>query len=543
MVRFSFDVEGSGHADVEWVAFSDGRLKFNQRELPYGLSELLQLQPKMYERDSGYLEDGMPVLEGKRRTQPGFVAQEVAAIMPEFVDIPTDPNTSWYSMDVGRIVTLTVKAIQDMNKIIDLSAASTASPSIAIAADGTVTMGDVKIDPTALGAGNNNALCHLGEGAGGPLGSEEPSGSKSEVLGDCPGTPADVAEYYETDPSTSSGQAEAGDAVALVDAATLKVKKAVAGDEKLAVGVVSTLPNLAIGELKDALYPKPVALVGRVPVRVSTANGPIVPGDSLALSPIPGVLVKATKAGVVMGRAMEVFDGSIKRSPKTEELITYMEGGKSDDRQIEETRQKLQKAIDALNRDFSTNEGLILMYVSIGWQGNDLSVTQTTDGQLTTIDTEQLRISLSSLGLAVNTNGNLEVDTLVARKVKAQRVELTDQRNGDIYCTWIDYGVLTTVRGECDTIEIAGTPAGETPGVNAAVLQQTPGVDTTSQTPGVNFTTDTASSTTISDTTLTTTDTASTTDATNPSQDGVTSTTSATDTVSPSEDGVVAVTP
>ncbi|MBI2642036.1 MAG: hypothetical protein HYW96_00475, partial [Candidatus Wildermuthbacteria bacterium] len=310
------------------------------------------------------------------------------------------------------------------------------------------------------------------------------------------------------------------------------VKQAVAGDEKLAIGVVSTLPNLAIGELKNALYPKPVALVGRVPVRVSTANGPVVPGDSLALSDIPGVLVKATKAGVVMGRAMEGFDGSIKRSPKTEELIEYMEGGKTDDRQIEETRQKLQKAIDALNRDFSNDQGLILIYVSIGWQGNDLSVTQTADGQIANLDPEQLRTGLANLGLVVNTNGNLEVDTLVARKVKAQRVELTDQRNGDVYCTWIDYGVLKTVLGECDTIEIAGSAGNVSSAADTAT--------TTSSDSSVTFTADTSSTTTISDTTSI--------DTTSPSTDGTTSTTDGstsptTSTTSPSEDGTVALTP
>ena len=189
------------------------------------------------------------------------------------------------------------------------------------------------------------------------------AGGVGEILGDCPGTPADIAEYYETD-----GTIQAGDAGAWVPLKQdgsllpqLTVKQAVAGEENLAIGVVSTLPNLAIGELKDAEFPKPVALLGRVPVRVSTVNGVIEPGDSLALSNIPGVLVKATKAGVIMGRALEAFDGSIKQSPKTQELIEYMEEGKLHEKQIEETRQKLQNAINALNRDFSINEGLIIM--------------------------------------------------------------------------------------------------------------------------------------------------------------------------------------
>ncbi len=296
---------------------------------------------------------------------------------------------------------------------------------IVIAADGTA-----KINTTTLGVGNNNALCHLGDGGEG------------EILGDCPGAPADVAEYYETD-----GTVQPGDAVALAlprassaelalgkdTGAQLTVKQAVAGDEKLAVGVVSTLPNLAIGELKDALYPKPVALIGRVPVRVSTANGAIEAGDSLALSETPGVLVKATKAGVVMGRAMEAFDGtSVKRSAKVEELIEYMEEGKLAQRQIESTRAKLQKAINALNREFSPDQGLILMYVSIGWQGGDLSLQQNADGTLS-YNALVAKTGLAELGFTITGQGQLAVSKLTTQELCVGATCVTEEKFRQVF--------------------------------------------------------------------------------------------------------------
>jgi hypothetical protein len=114
VTRYLFDVEGSAHADVEWTTFSDGRLKKNQRELPYGLAEVLQLQPKMYERDSGSFDEGKLVLEGRAVTQAGFVAQEVESVMPEFVKTPSN-DESFYSMDTGRLVTVAIKAIQELN--------------------------------------------------------------------------------------------------------------------------------------------------------------------------------------------------------------------------------------------------------------------------------------------------------------------------------------------------------------------------------------------------------------------------------------------
>jgi hypothetical protein len=55
---------------------------------------------------------------------------------------------------------------------------------------------------------------------------------------------------------------------------------------------------------------RPLALAGRVPVKVSTENGPIAPGDRVVASSIPGVGMRATQAGMSVGIAAESFDGS-----------------------------------------------------------------------------------------------------------------------------------------------------------------------------------------------------------------------------------------
>ena len=156
-----------------------------------------------------------------------------------------------------------------------------------------------------------------------------------------------------------------------------------------------------------------------------------------------------------MGRAMESFDGSVQRSQKTKELIEYMEEGKLHERQIEETRQKLQKAIDSLNRDFSVNEGLILMYVSIGWQGNDLSVEESTSGQLVTIDKEQLRQSLTTLGLVVNQDGILEVGEVKTQRIEVKNpygITIYDTVTGNPQCVISQNGQLQTIAGKCDDL-------------------------------------------------------------------------------------------
>jgi hypothetical protein len=53
----------------------------------------------------------------------------------------------------------------------------------------------------------------------------------------------------------------------------------------------------------------PVALKGRVPIRLSNENGSIKKGDRIQLSSIPGIGMKATKSSVVVGIALEDFDG------------------------------------------------------------------------------------------------------------------------------------------------------------------------------------------------------------------------------------------
>ena len=74
---------------------------------------------------------------------------------------------------------------------------------------------------------------------------------------------------------------------------------------------MSTQPGQILGDPNAAGYTaKPVllALSGRIPVKVSLENGPIKAGDYLTTSSIPGVAMKATKAGQMIGKALEDFD-------------------------------------------------------------------------------------------------------------------------------------------------------------------------------------------------------------------------------------------
>ena len=119
-------------------------------------------------------------------------------------------------------------------------------------------------------------------------------------------TGADLAESYYT----KDGTIMAGDVVTIDSTIDAGVKKTDKAYDSGTIGVISTKPGIVLGDSSNVVdRPVFVALSGRVPVKVTTENGPIKPGDYLAASSTPGAAMKATKAGAIIGQAMTAFDG------------------------------------------------------------------------------------------------------------------------------------------------------------------------------------------------------------------------------------------
>jgi hypothetical protein len=117
---------------------------------------------------------------------------------------------------------------------------------------------------------------------------------------------ADLAEIY----GTMDESIGAGDVVSLDPSLNSGVKKSDKAYDPNAFGIISISPSLVMGSIDDPeAMPVMVALSGRVPVKVTTENGPIMPGDLLTSSSTPGVAMRATKAGQIIGQAMTEFDG------------------------------------------------------------------------------------------------------------------------------------------------------------------------------------------------------------------------------------------
>jgi hypothetical protein len=200
------------------------------------------------------------------------------------------------------------------------------------------------VSPNWSGTATTNGVCHSG--------TDLDAGSNVQRdLVVCSAAPGDIAEWYET-----REDVEPGDLVAIsqdlfeyqsVQVNPLtgellpeKAKNTIAVIEKTTkpyqqslFGIISTSPYQTFGRsvIEYASHPLSVSLIGRVPLKVSTENGPIEPGDPLTSSSTPGVAMsacaqgfggspeasgeggKATyqcRSGPIIGKALEPFDGA-----------------------------------------------------------------------------------------------------------------------------------------------------------------------------------------------------------------------------------------
>ncbi len=118
-------------------------------------------------------------------------------------------------------------------------------------------------------------------------------------------TTGGLTDYAEQYPSHEA--LDKGDIVMVDDTELPYVKKSTSAYEPTAIGIVSTDPAQVLG--KD-LYPNgyPIALSGRVPVKVNNSGGAIKAGDPITASAVPGEGMKATAGGRIVGYALEGFD-------------------------------------------------------------------------------------------------------------------------------------------------------------------------------------------------------------------------------------------
>lgn len=123
----------------------------------------------------------------------------------------------------------------------------------------------------------------------------------------------DLAEYFPV-----NGGSEPGDLVALDPVIPDRYVVAKGAGNPHVIGIHSEHPTLTLNNPHSGV---PVALRGRVQVKVCAQNGPIRIGDLLTVSDKAGHAMKASGKSYVIGRALENFEG-----PEEGKILCLVEG-------------------------------------------------------------------------------------------------------------------------------------------------------------------------------------------------------------------------
>jgi hypothetical protein len=123
---------------------------------------------------------------------------------------------------------------------------------------------------------------------------------------------ADFAESIE--PVVTERAYEPGDLLAIAQSADRKVELSNEAYSTRVIGVFATKPGVLASRhgLEPAGNEIPVAMIGIVPAKASTENGPIQRGDLLVSAATPGCVMRATDrarlTGAIVGKAMQPLD-------------------------------------------------------------------------------------------------------------------------------------------------------------------------------------------------------------------------------------------
>jgi hypothetical protein len=271
----------------------------------------------------------------------------------------------------------------------------------------------------------------------------------------------DLAEDYKAVDMSIT----AGDVIAPTSGSDISIDKTKSVYQNNVIGVVSTKPGLKLSDwsLSDSEKEsmRPIALAGRVPVKVSAENGPIKKGDLLVPASTPGFAMKACgtkycQPSTVIGSALEDFNPTqsgdsaevqqeiqdtkdqindkvdeIKQElAQTEETtsIATSEVKEELEKQVENA-EKVSDVVDTLTQPVQTNtygEGRIMMFVNLSWYSPTTTVTD-----LLALKPDLAGLFQDDSGV-LNTTNNFTMlpymyaDTGVFKQIKADNIRVAN---------------------------------------------------------------------------------------------------------------------
>jgi len=206
------------------------------------------------------------------------------------------------------------------------------------------------------------------------------------------------ADYAETYYNNTGKPIYPGNVVALNGTGVSQINLTNKAYDKNVIGVVSTRPGEVIGANDGVGAPVVVGLAGRVPVKVDTQNGPILPGDYLVPSSTPGVAMKATSAGMSIGQALTGYTGKGVGSLMLFIKNTYYPGNGQNN------------TITQLNNLSSStanlSNGQLVDKINLGNNNNvsQITIGSVKSGSQINLQSGNYSLNLSNNGLALDTN-------------------------------------------------------------------------------------------------------------------------------------------
>ncbi|TSC68499.1 MAG: cell wall surface anchor family protein, partial [Parcubacteria group bacterium Gr01-1014_66] len=292
-----------------------------------------------------------------------------------------------------------------------------------------------------------NGVCHSGDNL-------DAASGQGRVLVVCSAAPADIAEWYETESDVEEGDivmtgknirayraqktdARAGTLDGREERDIAILAKAAEGTHSI-IGIVSSDPYQTYGRdiIASSTNPQPIALAGRVPVKVNMEAGLIEPGDSITPSTIPGAGRKAKEGELSVAIALQSYDGS----GDTDKILVFMQMGYA---RLDKTLARLSEAEPGIQESGEDS----ISNISGGWSGGEI--------------TQVSRILSANGTWSISEEGHLVVESLVTKKLQVQEnaafgnfanrigVTLYDEDTGEPYCIKIKAGQMITQSGAC----------------------------------------------------------------------------------------------
>ncbi|MBI2624584.1 hypothetical protein HYW67_03805 [Candidatus Parcubacteria bacterium] len=243
-------------------------------------------------------------------------------------------------------------------------------------------------------------------------------------------------------------------------------------------GSAITLGNTGFIATGEDVRRMPIVLAGRIPVKVTTENGPIAVGDRLTSSSQPGYAMKATQAGPTVGVALEPFNCS-----SLNVILSASEGSRDSSASPQNDN------VSVSQQDDGACQGQALIFLNVGYNA-PLTVnaaTASSDAAVMPLPPQDSIVisasqnynghSIYNIAALYGLNWRLdEAGKLIAREVETdaltvkraatfgtteERIGLTiyDEATGAPFCIKVKDGELVRETGECGSPSTSGQPA------------------------------------------------------------------------------------